>query len=79
MSFKSAASKLGVLVMGNIPLDLQRRCEQRWAARFSRPVPPITSGEHGPEKESQQIAASGTGKRKTHRIKPAGFRFAPAV
>jgi hypothetical protein len=51
--------------MGNIPLDLQRRCEQRWAARFSRPVPPITSREHGPDRESQQIAASGTGKRKT--------------
>ena len=65
--------------MGNIPLDLQRRCEQRWAARFSRPVPPITSREHGPDRESQQIAASGTGKRKTRRAEPTGFRSAPAV
>jgi hypothetical protein len=27
--------------MSNIPLDLQRRCEQRWAARFSRSVEPV--------------------------------------
>jgi len=25
----------GALVMSSIPLDLERRCEQRWAARFS--------------------------------------------
>jgi hypothetical protein len=30
--------KRGVLVMGNIPLDLQRRFEQRWAARFYRRI-----------------------------------------
>jgi hypothetical protein len=29
--------------MCDIPLDLQRRFEQRWAARFSRPNPPVTS------------------------------------
>jgi hypothetical protein len=28
--------------MCDIPLDLQRRLEQRWAARFSRPNPPTT-------------------------------------
>ena len=28
---------LGVQVMRNIPLDLQRRLEKRWAARFFRP------------------------------------------
>jgi hypothetical protein len=39
--------KRGVLVMGNIPLDLQRRFEQRWAARFYRPNPPTA-----PEKQS---------------------------
>jgi hypothetical protein len=32
--------ELGVRVMSNIPLDIQRRCEQRWAARFARRVPP---------------------------------------
>jgi len=28
----------GVPVMSNIPLDLQRRCERRWAARFVTPI-----------------------------------------
>jgi hypothetical protein len=64
--------------MSNIPLDLQRRCEQRWAARFSRLVEPVASRKQGPERESQQIAAPGEGKRKTRRAKPASFRFAPA-
>src|SRR5436189_4938266 len=29
------ATKPGALVMSSIPLDLERRCEQRWAASFS--------------------------------------------
>jgi hypothetical protein len=65
--------------MSSIPLDLQRRCEQRWAARFSRSVGPFASLKQGLEKESQQIAAPGEGKRKTRRVKLAGFRSAPAV
>jgi hypothetical protein len=32
--------------MCDIPLDLQRRLEQRWAARFSRPKPPTTPKKH---------------------------------
>jgi hypothetical protein len=31
------------LVMSNIPLDFQRRLEQRWAARFLRPIPPSST------------------------------------
>jgi hypothetical protein len=31
--------------MGSIPLDLQRRFEQRWAARFLQPAP-ITRQRH---------------------------------
>jgi hypothetical protein len=27
--------------MSNIPLDLQRKFEQRWAARFVRPAPAV--------------------------------------
>jgi hypothetical protein len=30
----------GALVMSIIPLHLQRKCEQRWAARFAAPVTP---------------------------------------
>ena len=32
--------------MCDIPLDLQRRFEQRWAARFSRPNPPTAPKKH---------------------------------
>ena len=37
--------------MCDIPLDLQRRFEQRWAARFSRPNPPTTPEKHEIERE----------------------------
>jgi len=37
--------------MCDIPLDLQRRLEQRWAARFSRPKPPTTAKKHELERE----------------------------
>jgi hypothetical protein len=66
--------------MSIIPLDLQRRCEQRWAARFSRLVEPVASRKRGSEMESRQIAAPGEGKRKTRLAKkPTRFRSAPAV
>jgi hypothetical protein len=39
--------------MCDIPLDLQRRFEQRWAARFSRPNPPVTPKK--PELESGDL------------------------
>jgi hypothetical protein len=44
-------------VMSIIPLDLQRRCEQRWATRFSRPVPSAAPRYQRPVRESLQIAA----------------------
>jgi hypothetical protein len=65
--------------MCSIPLDLQRRFEQRWAARFFRPNPPTVPQKHQLERQDQQLAAPGKGKRKTHRVKPAGFRSAPGV
>jgi len=63
--------------MASIPLDLQKRCEQRWAARFFRPDP-ITPKKPGPERQQQQTEP-GKGKRKTHRLKPAGIRPAPTL
>jgi hypothetical protein len=57
----------GVPVMSNIPLDLQRSCELRWAARFARPVPPSAPHEHKNEKPDQQLAALGKAKKKTRR------------
>jgi hypothetical protein len=35
-------------MMSIIPLDLERRCEQRWAARFSRPVEAARPEKHQP-------------------------------
>jgi hypothetical protein len=42
--------------MSIIPLDVQRRCERRWAARFSRPTESVAPRNQRPEREGQQIA-----------------------
>jgi hypothetical protein len=62
--------------MANIPLDLQRRFEQRWAARFVRPAAPK---KQELERQDHQLTEPSKGKRKTRRIKPVGIRSAPAV
>jgi hypothetical protein len=41
--------------MSIIPLDLQRRCEQRWTARFARAVPPAAPKQKL-EGQDQQLA-----------------------
>jgi len=63
--------------MAGIPLDLQRRCEQRWATRFIRPD---SSAPKTNELGAQnQLMTAGKGaKRKTRRVKRAGIRSAPA-
>jgi hypothetical protein len=43
--------------MSNIPLDLERKCEQRWAARFARPAPAVPPQEPPLKKQRQQLAA----------------------
>jgi hypothetical protein len=53
------------LVMSVIPLDFQKRCERRWAARFSQPVEPVASQKQEAERESQQIAGPDKAKEKT--------------
>ncbi len=50
--------------MSYIPLDLQRRFERRWAARFAPPAPSLAPKQHWPEKHRQQIVAFIKGKRK---------------
>ena len=55
-------------VMSIIPLDLQRRCEQRWAARFSRPIPSAAPRNQRPERENLQVAAPAQIKRTTRRV-----------
>ena len=56
-----------VLDMADIPLDLQRRFEQRWAARFVRPAAPK---KQELERQDQQLTEPGKDERKTHRIEP---------
>jgi hypothetical protein len=41
--------------MSIIPLDFQRRCEQRWAARFLRPMP--TTPQRQFERQDQKLTA----------------------
>jgi hypothetical protein len=58
--------------MSIIPLDVQRRCERRWAAQFSRPTESesVAPRNQGPEKESQQIVRPDKNKR-TPRVEAA--------
>jgi hypothetical protein len=59
--------------MSIIPLDLERRFEQRWTARFSGALQ-----EHRREGQCQQLTASGKRKRKARRVESAGSRSAPS-
>jgi hypothetical protein len=62
--------------MSNVPLDLERRCEQRWAARFS--AARALRKQHR-LKGQQQLTAPDNSKSETRRIESAGLRPAPAV
>jgi hypothetical protein len=50
--------------MSNIPLDVQRRCERRWAAQFSRRTESVAPRNQGAERHTQQIAESETEQKK---------------
>jgi hypothetical protein len=54
--------------MCEIPLDLQRKFERRWAARFAQSVPPKKQELEG---QDQQPATSAESKRKTCRVEAA--------
>jgi hypothetical protein len=55
--------------MSIIPLDVQRRCERRWAARFSWSTESGAPRNQRPERESQQMGdeekRSGSDRRAT--------------
>jgi hypothetical protein len=55
--------------MCDIPLDLERRFEQRWAARFSGPAKA-----HRLKGQQQDQRVSAPDKSKTKPTEPAGFR-----
>jgi hypothetical protein len=65
--------------MCDIPLDLQRRFEQRWAARFARPAPPPAPHVDRPEKADQRLAESGKAKMQTRRAEAAGWKSVAAA
>jgi hypothetical protein len=63
--------------MSTIPLELERRLEQRCAARYLRPLEPAATPRRPPEKQDQPLAAPDKSKRKTRRTDPAGIGSAP--
>jgi len=65
--------------MSIIPLDVQRRCERRWAARFSVPTGSVTPRNQRPVRESKQIAGPDKSKTKTHQVEAAGSRLSSSV
>jgi hypothetical protein len=58
--------------MSNIPVHLQRRFEQRWAARFVTSAVSATPQKQWPEKHDQPVAAPIKPTRKTCRVESAG-------
>jgi hypothetical protein len=59
--------------MSIIPLDLERRCEQRWAASFS--AARALKEQHRLERQQhQQLTPPYNGKRKTSRVAPTDLR-----
>jgi hypothetical protein len=65
--------------MSIIPLDVQRRCEQRWAARFARQAPEPSSQKSEHEKQGQQSVAPAKAKEKARPVEPAGLISTRAV
>jgi hypothetical protein len=59
--------------MSDIPVHLQRRFEQRWAARFVTPAEAATPQKQWPEKHDRPVAAQTKRTRKTRRVESAGF------
>jgi hypothetical protein len=58
--------------MSIIPLDFQRRYEQRWAARLTQPVLSTAPERHGPESQIEQLAVP-------VKDEEAGLKAQPAV
>jgi hypothetical protein len=58
--------------MSNIPLDLQRKCDQRWATRFVRLAPSANPQRDRPEGQDQQLADQPKPTGKTAGLKRRG-------
>jgi hypothetical protein len=64
--------------MSAVPLDVQRRFERRWSARFLCPKQPTRAQEQRPENRPQ-VAAPAKAKRKARLAKATGPMSAPAA
>ena len=62
-----------------IPLDLERRFEQRWAARFSRPEQATAVQKHRLKGRSEPLDALLKAEGKARRVEPTDSQPAPAV
>jgi hypothetical protein len=61
--------------MSSIPLDLERRCEKRWASRFS--AARALREQHCLERQQhQQLTAPDNSEGKVHRVESAGLTSA---
>ena len=65
--------------MSTIPLDLQRRFEQRWAARFPPSGGAVATRWDRPEKHDRQLATPRKGKRKNRQANLARSSSAPTA
>ena len=64
-------------VMCEIPLDLQRKLERRWAARFARAVPPVAPNKQEPEGPGRRLAEAAKIEEAARRAEPTGLRIHP--
>ena len=63
----------------SVPLDLQRKCEQRWLATFVRSAPSVAPQGHQLESQNQQLAASAKTEQITDQVEAAGPRSPQAA
>jgi hypothetical protein len=59
--------------MSDIPVHLQRKFEQRWAARFVTSAESAAPQKQWPERHNQPVTAPSKRTRKTRRLNPAGL------
>ena len=69
---KVSGEKNPEVVMRAIPLELQRRCEQRWATRFLKPVP--TAPQHEFDRKDQELSPPGRAKMIIHLVSSPSLR-----
>jgi len=65
--------------MCDIPLELERKFKERWAARIARPAPSSASHELRHETPDQQLAEAGKAKMKTRRAEAVDSRSVTAA